>query len=157
VAPGRAAGSAFAFRGALVGVFLAYGLGAAGAKVRTPTTLLLAGVAVVAFLTAIQTYILQRNVETIREVYTFILGSLATSGWSEVRLALAVRRDRGRGCVGAPARLDVFSVGRRGGGESRPASAAVPAVATHRSVARHSRRGSRLGSDRLSSASSCRT
>src|SRR5690606_24244995 len=64
---------AFAFAGALLGVFLACSLGAAGGRVRTPRTLLLAGVAVVAFLTAIQTYVLQRNVETIREAYSFIL------------------------------------------------------------------------------------
>ncbi len=101
----------FAFAGALLGVFLAYGLGAAGAKVRTPTTLLLAGVAVVAFLTAIQTYILQRNVETIREVYTFILGSLATSGWSEVRLALPYAAVAAVVVLAHRRELDVFSVG----------------------------------------------
>ena len=102
---------AFAFAGALLGVFLAYGLGAAGARVRTPTTLLLAGVAVVSFLTAIQTYILQRNVETIREVYTFILGSLATSGWSEVRLALPYAAVAAVVVLAHRRELDVFSVG----------------------------------------------
>ncbi len=102
---------AFAFAGALLGVFLAYSLGAAGAKVRTPTTLLLAGVAVVAFLTAIQTYILQRNLETIREVYTFILGSLATSGWSEVRLALPYAAVAAVVVLAHRRELDVFSVG----------------------------------------------
>ena len=75
-----------AFVGALTGVMLSYGLGALGGRVRTTTTLILAGVAVTAFLTALQTYVLQRNVETIREVYSFILGSLATSGWSDVRM-----------------------------------------------------------------------
>ncbi len=102
---------AFAFAGALVGVFLAYGLGAAGARVRTPTTLLLAGVAVVAFLTAIQTYILQRNVETIREVYTFILGSLVTSGWDEVRLALPYALLAAVVVLAHRRELDVFAVG----------------------------------------------
>ncbi len=102
---------AFAFVGALLGVFLAYGLGAAGAKVRTPTTLLLAGVAVVAFLTAIQTYILQRNLATIREVYTFILGSLSTSGWSEVRLALPYAAVAAVVVLAHRRELDVFSVG----------------------------------------------
>jgi iron complex transport system permease protein len=102
---------AFAFAGALLGVLLAYGLGAAGARVRTPTTLLLAGVAVVSFLTAIQTYILQKNVETIREVYTFILGSLATSGWSEVRLALPYAVVAAVVVLAHRRELDVFSVG----------------------------------------------
>jgi iron complex transport system permease protein len=102
---------AFAFAGALVGVFLAYGLGSAWARVRTPTTLLLAGVAVVAFLTAIQTYILQRNVETIREVYTFILGSLVTSGWAEVRLALPYALVAAVVVLAHRRELDVFAVG----------------------------------------------
>lgn len=102
---------AFAFGGALLGVFLAYGLGAAGARVRSPTTLLLAGVAVVAFLTAIQTYVLQRNVETIREVYSFILGSLVTTGWAEVRLALPYALLAVVVVLAHRRELDVFSVG----------------------------------------------
>ena len=102
---------AFAFAGALLGVFLAYGLGAAGARVRTPTTLLLAGVAVVAFLTAIQTYILQRNVETIREVYSFILGSLVTTGWAEVQLALPYALVAVAIVLVFRRELDVFAVG----------------------------------------------
>ncbi len=101
----------FAFAGALVAVALTYGLGAAGARVRTPATLILAGVAVAAFLTAIQTYVLQRNSDNIREVYSWLLGRLATSGWREVLLltpyacvALMVLLAHSR-------RLDVMSVG----------------------------------------------
>ena len=51
-------------------------------------SLVLAGVAVASFLTAAQTYVLQRNNDVIREVYAWILGRLGTSGWSEVRLLL---------------------------------------------------------------------
>ncbi len=51
---------------------------------RTTTSLILAGVAVAAFFTAIQTFLLQRNYETLREVYSWILGRLVTVGWSEV-------------------------------------------------------------------------
>jgi iron complex transport system permease protein len=101
----------FAFSGALLGVFLAYGLGVAGTRTRTPTTLLLAGVAVVAFLTAVQTYVLQRNVETIREVYSFILGSLVTTGWAEVRLALPYALLAATVVLLHRRELDVFSVG----------------------------------------------
>ncbi len=110
----------FAFAGALLGVFLAYGLGAAPAFGRrgqgrgnagSPATLLLAGVAVVAFLTAIQTYILQRNVETIREIYSFILGSLVTTGWGEVRLALPYAVVAAVVVLAHRRELDVFSVG----------------------------------------------
>ncbi len=102
---------AFAFAGALLGVLLAYGLGSAGTRDRSSATLLLAGVAVVAFLTAIQTYILQRHVETIREVYAFILGSLATTGWGEVRLALPYALVATVVILAHRRELDVFSVG----------------------------------------------
>jgi iron complex transport system permease protein len=108
---GRQALPLFAFAGALTGVFLAYGLGAAGTRVRSPATLLLAGVAVVAVLTAIQTYVLQRHVETIRQVYDFILGSLVTTGWSEVRLALPYAVAAAVVVLAHGRKLDVFSVG----------------------------------------------
>src|SRR5262245_43841170 len=67
-----------AFVGALVAVTLTYALGAAGGSARTPAVLLLAGVAVTAFLTAGQTYLQQQYVETIREVYSWIMGRLTT-------------------------------------------------------------------------------
>jgi iron complex transport system permease protein len=51
---------------------------------RTTTSLILAGVAVAAFATAIQTFLLQRSYETLREVYSWILGRLVTVGWGEV-------------------------------------------------------------------------
>jgi iron complex transport system permease protein len=77
-----------AFAGGMLAVALTYLLGLAGGRDRSPATLILAGVAISAFLTAAQTYILQRNVETIREVYSWILGRVATSGWHDVRLLL---------------------------------------------------------------------
>lgn len=51
---------------------------------RTTTSLILAGVAVAAFATAVQTFLLQRSYETLREVYSWILGRLVTVGWGEV-------------------------------------------------------------------------
>lgn len=77
-----------AFAGALLAVALTYAAGRAGASGRTATSLLLAGIAVTSFLTAIQTYMQQRESETLREVYGWILGRLATAGWSEVVLVL---------------------------------------------------------------------
>tara|TARA_Y100000590_G_C15142505_1_gene796676 strand:- start:47 stop:601 length:555 start_codon:yes stop_codon:yes gene_type:complete len=47
---------------------------------------LLAGVAVASFLTAIQIFIQQQNVETIRQVYGWILGRLNTASWDEVSM-----------------------------------------------------------------------
>jgi iron complex transport system permease protein len=79
-----------AFLGALVAVALAYALGAAGGGGRAASTssLILAGVAVASFLTAVQTYVQQRNQDTIRQVYSWILGRLSTAGWDEVVLLL---------------------------------------------------------------------
>jgi len=75
-----------AFVGAVAAVLATYSLGAAGGGRRTGTTLILAGVAVAAFLTAAQTFVQQRNAETIREVYAWILGRLGTTGWGDVSL-----------------------------------------------------------------------
>jgi iron complex transport system permease protein len=76
-----------AFFGGVAAVILAYALGRSGSRSRSAAALILAGVAVAAFFTAGQTYIQQRHAETLREVYSFILGSLATTGWDEVALA----------------------------------------------------------------------
>lgn len=73
-----------AFAGGIAAVAATYALGAAGGGRRTGTTLILAGVAVAAFLTAAQTFVQQRNAETIREVYAWILGRLGTTGWGDV-------------------------------------------------------------------------
>lgn len=75
-----------AFVGAIGGVALAYLLGYTVRSGRTAVTLILAGVAVAAFLTALQTFLQQRESETLREVYGWILGSLNTAGWDEVVL-----------------------------------------------------------------------
>jgi iron complex transport system permease protein len=77
-----------AFAGALMGVSATYVLGSAGARARTSTTLILAGVATASFLTAIQTYLQQREDETMRRVYSWILGQLTTAGWEEVALVV---------------------------------------------------------------------
>ncbi len=51
-------------------------------------TLVLAGVAVVAFVTAVQTFILQRNQDVVREVFQWILGRLSGATWSDIWLIL---------------------------------------------------------------------
>jgi iron complex transport system permease protein len=77
-----------AFVGALLAVLLTYLVGAAGSARASSASLLLAGVAVATFLTAVQTYVQQRNSDTIRQVYSWILGRLSTAGWGEVWLVL---------------------------------------------------------------------
>lgn len=73
----------FAFLGGMAAVGITYVLGRS-VRSRSASSLILAGVAVAAFATAVQTYVLQQNVDTLREVYSWILGRLVTVGWDEV-------------------------------------------------------------------------
>ncbi len=75
-----------AFVGALVAVAAAGMLGTRRGRSGTASTLILAGVAVASFLTAVQTYVQQRHAESLRQVYSWLLGRLSTSGWGEVGL-----------------------------------------------------------------------
>lgn len=100
----------FAFAGGLAAVGITYVLGRSVGG-RTATSLILAGVAVAAFATAIQTYLLQRNVETLREVYSWLLGRLTTVGWGEVVQLLPYALVSGVVLIGSRRLLDVLSVG----------------------------------------------
>ncbi|MFC5380723.1 FecCD family ABC transporter permease [Aquipuribacter nitratireducens] len=74
-----------AFIGGLLGVGATYALGSSvGGGVRSPVVVVLAGVAVAAFLNAVQTFVQQRYDDTLRSVYSWLLGRLSTQGWSEV-------------------------------------------------------------------------
>lgn len=75
-----------AFVFALATVMVTYTVGAAFGGSRSGVTLVLAGVAVVSFVTAIQTFILQRNLDLVREVFQWILGRLSGAGWDDIRL-----------------------------------------------------------------------
>lgn len=77
-----------AFAGAVVTVFLTYVVGAAFGSDGAGVRLVLAGVAVTSFVTAVQTFLLQRNVDVVREVYSWILGRLSTATWGDVRLVV---------------------------------------------------------------------
>lgn len=100
----------FAFAGGLGAVAVTYALGRSVGG-RTTTSLILAGVAVAAFATALQTYILQRNVENLREVYSWLLGRLTTVGWGEVLQLLPYAVVSGLVLVSSRRLLDVLSVG----------------------------------------------
>ncbi len=91
----------FAFAGALSAVFLAWIMGSAAVTrssnsgllsntSRSATTLVLAGVAIASFYSALQTYLQQRNTQDLRQVYNWLLGGLNTSGWDEVSLLFPV-------------------------------------------------------------------
>lgn len=100
-----------AFLGALIGVAATYLLGRSGVRTRTTATLILAGVAVASFMTAAQTFVQQRHAETIRQVYSWILGTLGTVGWREVGLILPYVILSGGALLLHRRLLDVMSVG----------------------------------------------
>ncbi len=79
---------AVSFVGGLVAVGITYLAGASFGAARNSVSLVLAGVAVTSLMTAIQSFVLQRNTDVIKEVYTWILGRLTTASWSDVRLVL---------------------------------------------------------------------
>ena len=84
-----------AFAGAVVAVALTYALGAgAGRRGETPAarsgsgSILLAGIAVAAMLTALQTYLQEEHTQILANVYAWILGGLSAATWSDVWLIL---------------------------------------------------------------------
>jgi len=77
-----------AFVGGAVAVMLTYVVGRSARRERDAATLVLAGVTVAAFFTAWQTFVQQQNAETLQQVYSWILGNIPNTGWSDVVLIL---------------------------------------------------------------------
>lgn len=100
-----------AFCGAVIGVTATYALGRSVGG-RSGATIILSGVAVASFLTAIQTFVQQRNDDTLRDVYAWILGRLGTAGWDEVTLILPHLCVAGVVIVLHRRLLDVLAVGQ---------------------------------------------
>ena len=107
-----------AFLGAVIAVLLSVGMAAAvgsgasdGSVASSSAVLLLAGVAVASFLTAVQTFVQQQRAESLRVVYAWILGGLTTSGWSEVRLIAPYLIVSAVVLLALARRLDVMAVG----------------------------------------------
>ncbi|MBW3605138.1 MAG: iron ABC transporter permease [Actinobacteria bacterium] len=102
-----------AFAGALAGVGATYVLSRSVTGDRGTVSLILAGVAVAAFFTAVQTFVQMRNAESIRRVYAWILGRLSTTGWDEVLLILPYVAVSSVALLGHRRLLDVIGVGDR--------------------------------------------
>ncbi|MCV7190950.1 iron ABC transporter permease [Mycolicibacterium thermoresistibile] len=79
---------AAAFIGGVAAVTATYLLGRGVGGGRTEVVIILAGVAVAAFANAGQTFLQQRYDDTMRQVYSWLLGRLGTNGWTEVAVAL---------------------------------------------------------------------
>ncbi|MEV4254092.1 iron ABC transporter permease [Spirillospora sp. NPDC049652] len=115
-APGFAVPVA-AFTGAITGVLMAYGLGQVasrgglGGSGGGTGTLVLAGVAVANFLSAVQTFLQQANAQQLQRIFAWILGGVGTADWGQLRMvapyaliAVTVLLTHGR-------LLDVLAVG----------------------------------------------
>jgi iron complex transport system permease protein len=76
-----------AFGGAMIAVVFAYALGRSAGAARSTGALVLAGVTVAAFMTAVQTFVQQQHTQNLRDVYTWLLGGFSTAGWNDVAIA----------------------------------------------------------------------
>ena len=86
---------AAAFAGAVGAVTITYALGSGAGRGGEPggiggstASIVLAGVAVAALLTAIQEYLQQQHTQELQQIYTWILGSLSLASWSDIALIL---------------------------------------------------------------------
>jgi iron complex transport system permease protein len=100
-----------AFAGGAVAVVAAYAIGRSAGRGSGGATLILAGVTVAAFFTAIQTFVQQQHSDTLQEVYAWILGRLPSSGWRDVVILLPYVGVATAGILLHRRLLDVLSVG----------------------------------------------
>jgi iron complex transport system permease protein len=103
-----------AFIGSLSAVAVSYLIGRAASYQRgrqDSSILVLAGVAVSSFFAAIQTFVQQRGSDNLRQVYSWILGGLVTSGWTEVLLVTPYLAVAAVVILLSARMLDVLSVG----------------------------------------------
>ena len=76
-----------AFAGALVTTMLVYGIARVGPTVQV-TTLLLAGIAVAATISALMSIVMSFSGEQIRSIYFWLLGGLGARGWDSVSIVV---------------------------------------------------------------------
>ena len=86
---------AAAFAGAVGAVTITYALGSGAGRGGEPAgiggataSIVLAGVAVAALLTAVQEYLQQQHTQQLQQIYTWILGSLSLASWPDIVLIL---------------------------------------------------------------------
>jgi iron complex transport system permease protein len=103
-----------AFVGALAAVAVSYLVGQAAGRQGgrgDSSVLVLAGIAVGSFFTALQTLVQQQGTQNLRRVYAWLLGGLVTSGWSDVVLLAPYVVVVSVVIFGCGRYLDVLSVG----------------------------------------------
>jgi iron complex transport system permease protein len=108
-----------AFGGGVAAVGLTYSLGVAGRRsddagprgATGTASILLAGVAVAAMLTAAQTYLQQAHTQTLQSVYAWILGGLSNATWGQAWMILPYVAISGLILLAYRRLLDVLRVG----------------------------------------------
>jgi iron complex transport system permease protein len=100
-----------AFVGGAVAVAAAYAIGRSAGRGSGGATLVLAGVTVASFFTAVQTFVQQQHSDTLQQVYAWILGRLPSSGWTDVKILLPYAGVATAGILLHRRLLDVLSVG----------------------------------------------
>ena len=100
-----------AFLGGAVAVVAAYAIGRSAGRGAGGATLILAGVTVASFFTAVQTFVQQQHSDTLQQVYSWILGALPSSGWHQVVVLLPYVAVATAGILIHRRLLDVMSVG----------------------------------------------
>jgi len=100
-----------AFAGAAVAVLAAYVLGRSAGAAAGPAALILAGVTIAAFFTALQIFVQQQHVDTVQAVYSWLLGRLSTAGWREVGIIAPYAIASWLILLGHRRLLDVLAVG----------------------------------------------
>jgi iron complex transport system permease protein len=102
---------AAAFAGGSVSVALAYVLGRSAGRAGGSVALILAGVTVASFFTALQAFVLQLHSDEIRAVYSWLLGQLNGASWRQVLMALPYVAFSAALLLAHGWRLDVMRVG----------------------------------------------
>jgi iron complex transport system permease protein len=100
-----------AFVGAGVAVVAAYVLGRSAGLAAGSAALVLAGVTITSFFTALQTFVQQQNVDTVQEIYSWLLGRLSTAGWRDVGIILPYAVLAWAVLIAHRRLIDVLSVG----------------------------------------------
>jgi len=100
----------FAFAGAVGAVFLVYRLGLAHGRIQA-TNLILAGVAVGAFFTAVVSFMMVLRIQNLQEVYMWLMGSLSGRGWRQFNTAAPYVLAGSAAAVLFAPKLDVYLLG----------------------------------------------
>ncbi len=107
-----------AFAGAVAAVALTYALGLSAGRAGATATarsgtgsILLAGIAVAAMFTALQTYLQEQHTQILASVYAWILGGLSAATWSDVWLILPYVAVSAAALLAHRRLLDVLRVG----------------------------------------------